>query len=89
MATQAEILDEVSKLLKEGKVQEADDLAQKTAADVRAADAKDSGATPPPPPKRDPATIAHALFAALAQRLGNPPGLVALLDELAQALPLK
>jgi hypothetical protein len=89
MATQAEILDQVSKLLKEGKVQEADDLAQRGAADARIAESKSSGKDPAPAPKRDPAVIKQDLITEVVTHLGSPPRLLALLEELYPAAPEK
>lgn len=82
MPTQAEIFEEVSKLLQEGKVQEADDLAKKAAADAQVAERKVSATPPPPPPPRDPDDITHDLLAAIVNHMGNPPRLHALVIEL-------
>lgn len=89
MATQAEILDQVSKLLQEGKVQEADDLVKKTAADERETAAKASGIAAAPAPPREPGVVNQDLLAAIVNHLGNPPRLRALLSELEQAAPQK
>lgn len=82
MPTQAEIFEQVSKLLQEGKVQEADDLAKKAAADAQVADKKASAAPAPPPPPRDPSVITHDLLAEIVNHMGNPPRLHALVAEL-------
>lgn len=85
MPTQAEILDQVSKLLQEGKIQEADDLVKKASADAHIAEQKTAGAPAPPPPPRDLSVITHDLLAAIVNHMGNPPRLHALVSELEAA----
>lgn len=85
MPNTAEVLEQVSKLLQEGKVQEADDLAKKAAADAHAASQPASGAAAPPPPPRAPAVITHDLLAAIVTHMGNPPRIHALITELERA----
>ena len=89
MPTQAEILDQVSKLLQEGKVQEADDLAKSTAAADREASAKATGTPAPPPPPRSSFEVTNDLLAHIVNHLGNPPRLHALLVELEAAAKQK
>lgn len=82
MPTQAEIFDQVSKLLQEGKVQEADDLVKKASADAHIAEQKAPAAPAPPPPPRETSVITHDLLAAIVNHMGNPPKLHALVSEL-------
>lgn len=89
MPTQAEILDQVSRLLQEGKAQEADDLVKKAAADAHAAEHHAPAAAAPPPPPRAPDVITHDLLAAIVNHMGNPPRLHALVSELEAAAKAK
>jgi hypothetical protein len=74
----ANVFVEALKLLREGKVQEADDLLAKGIAD--ASKAEPAAVIPPPP--RDPAEIVTDLARAIVEHLGSPAPLKALLDEL-------
>lgn len=73
-----------SALLREGRVQEADDLLTASARQI-AAEAS-PGVPPPPPAPREPLQVVYAMLALIGAHLGNPPGLSRLVDELASVL---
>jgi len=77
---------DVRALLKEGKVQEADDLLTR----LEAADAEKSGAAAAkpvePPPPRAPNLVLMELLSELVAHLGNKPAHEVLLEELKAVL---
>jgi hypothetical protein len=91
MSLKDDAIAEASKLLKLGKVQEADDILTAAATLPANVAAGAAGSTapedpPPPPPPRNPQAIITDLFTHLVSRAGNPPALEALLRELDQAV---
>lgn len=78
-------LKEIQTLLREGKVQEADDLVSKQIVSEQAAAAAAAGEPPPPetPPTAEESLI--ALLDAAVTHLGSPPRLVYLLARVKQA----
>lgn len=64
-------IEDVRALLKEGKVQEADDLLQSIAASDAKAAFLLSGKPAEPPPPRDPDIILHDFMVTVADRFGN------------------
>jgi hypothetical protein len=78
-------LTEISKLLQEGKNQEADDLLNKYAAEANARELAATGAAPAPPAPRPPAEITQELLTWLVNHLGNHPEALKLLQELEAA----
>lgn len=77
-------IEDVRVLLKEGKVQEADDLLKTLSADAAASAAAAAGRPAEPPPPRDPDVILHAFMVAVADRFGNHQVLEDLAAEFAQ-----
>lgn len=77
MAT-AEVLDQVQALIREGKVQEADDLLAKHKTELAAKPEPDA----PPPPPRQIGDILKELYTEITLHLGSPARLVELLKEL-------
>ena len=69
-------------LMREGKVQDADDLLVKAQEDAAAA-AATAGAPKPKPPPRQPEQVIIDLFTKLADLHGNHPVITGLIDELA------
>lgn len=72
-------------LLKEGKVQEADDLLKTLSADATAAAEAAAGKPAEPPPPRAPELIIFDLFFEIIAHLGNKPLLEQLLEDLKAA----
>jgi hypothetical protein len=75
-------LAQVRKLMREGKVQEADDLLSKHMAATPQAQAAAAAAAAEPAPPRDYDTVLHELLTAVVDKLGNHPALEKLLEEL-------
>jgi len=75
-------LGEVSKLLQEGKNQEADDLLKKFAADANAAELAASGGANAAAPPRRLGEIVNDLLIEVMHRFGNPPALQVFILEL-------
>jgi len=86
MATEAETLKEIQRLLANGETQAASDFA--AAAQVEAQKAADDAAGKPsaPPPPRDPPVIVVAFMEAVASRHGHHPDLDVLVAEMKAAL---
>ena len=78
----AEFVDQVQKLLREGKTQEADDLI--AAHKEQLAAMPEPGAAPAPP--RSDKEIVNDFLVELVHHLGSPPALVTLLVELEAVL---
>lgn len=87
MATPAEIFAQAEALLKEDKVQAAADLLHQANEDATAAADAAAGKKPPPPPPRAPTTVLVDLLDAISSRLGHPPTVKKLLDELKAVEP--
>ncbi len=76
-------LAEISRLLKAGEIQAADDLATATHVSLTAAAVAAGEASAPPPPPRDPSAVVYDLLLAFSSKLGHPADVLKLLEELA------
>jgi hypothetical protein len=82
METETEILASVKRLLREGQVQEADNLISAFQVEAAAQATAASGAPPLPPPPREPEVVLRDLLAEIVALFGNKDSLVKLLTEL-------
>ena len=85
MSAETDRLKEISALLQEGKVNEANELAKKSSADIEAAEKKALEPAEPPPP-RTPNEILADFITEVSDRLGHPARLANLATELRRAL---
>jgi len=86
MATEAETLKEIQRLLANGETQAASDLAASAALDAQKAADEAAGKPSTPPPPRDPSVIAIDFMEAVASRHGHHPELDVLVAEMKAAL---
>jgi hypothetical protein len=80
------VLWNVRKLLREGRVQEADDLITKDFSTQGLVEDK-SDAAPPKEVSRTQTEVMHDILTEMTHRFGNPQPLVDLLDEMHEAAP--
>lgn len=86
MPTQAEILNQVSELLKAGEPQQAADLIAQHKAETVEQGAASAAPTAEPAAPRAPNHIIHDFMAAVAAHLGSHPALEKLVEEFRQVL---
>ncbi len=76
-------------ILREGRIQDADDMLVLHLRDLDTAARLAIGASPPPPPLRPANAIMAVALREVCHRFGNPAVLAALVDELDAALALE
>jgi hypothetical protein len=81
MSDTRETLSKIQAALREGQVQLADDIATSEIQAIAAAEAAAAGIAPPKPAPREPRFILRDFAHLIASRHGNPPELLALLEE--------
>lgn len=86
MPIDKDTLAQAQALMREGKIQEADDLLSKQIAEDEKTAAEASAAEPAPVAPRTPEEIVHAFFTEIVHHLGSTPRLAALMAEFEASL---